>query len=152
MENTNEIYRCSYKEVFIILNLLPDAEKTKIPKEKFDFYRECMDKDYNTNINLLKPISEQNLLKQTRAILANIFKIYLATEEEKNQLQIKEKREWEIREEEKRKKYNPDDIFKNVNRELVEKEKNPDADDILLVEYKESIFRRIIKKIKNLFK
>ena len=96
MGNTNDIYRCSYKEVFTILNLLPDVEKAKIPKEKFDFYRECMNKEYNTNIDLMKPISEQNLLKQTRAILANIFKMYLATDEEKHQISLKERREWEI--------------------------------------------------------
>lgn len=152
MENINELYRCSYKEVFIILNALPDAEKTKIPKEKFDFYRECMNKEYNTNIDLLKPIAEQNLLKQTRAILANIFKMYLATDEEKHQILLKEKREWEIREEEKRKKYNPDNIFKNDNNVITEKKENISVADVAMIEYKESVFKRICNKLKRIFK
>ena len=100
----------------------------------------------------MKPISEQNLLKQTRAILANIFKMYLATDEEKHQILLKEKREWEIREEEKRKKYNPDNIFKNDNNVITEKKENISVADVAMIEYKESVFKRICNKLKRFFK
>ena len=50
-------------------------------------------------------------------------------------------------EEEKREKYNPDNIFSKKNKNIIEIEDNKTQ----LIEYKETIFRRILNKIKALF-
>ena len=49
--------------------------------------------------------------------------------------------------EELRQKYNPDNIFSKKNKNIIEIEDNQTQ----LIEYKETIFRRILNKIKALF-
>ena len=49
--------------------------------------------------------------------------------------------------EELRQKYNPDNIFSKKNKNIIEIEDNKTQ----LIEYKETIFRRILNKIKALF-
>jgi len=49
-----------------------------------------------------------------------------------------------------REKYNPDNIFKKRTQESVIEEKNIEK-EFALVEYKESIFKKLINKIKNIF-
>ena len=53
-------------------------------------------------------------------------------------------------EEEKRKKYNPDNIFKKheVNKNVIE---NVTQNTVTMVEYKEPILKKIINKIKGIF-
>ena len=52
-------------------------------------------------------------------------------------------------EEEKRQKYNPDDIFKKDERKIAQEK----SQSVELVEYKkESFFVRVINRIKNIFK
>lgn len=147
MENTKELYACAYKEVITILSCLPDEEWFKIPKERRDFYFESMKKDYKFELDSSKPIYEQKLLKPTRAILANIFKDYLASPNQKEEIIYREQKEFEKIEEEKRNRYNPDDIFKR-------REHSSEVQEINLpVEVKkESFFKKIINNIKKLFK
>lgn len=148
MENTNEIYACAYKEVITILGYLSDEIWHKIPKEKRDFYFDNMKKDYIFKFDYSKPLNEQKLLNETRAILANLFKKYLATSEEKNIIINKERQEYERIEAEKRKKYNPDDIFKDVNKKT---EETKQSNVMLPVEIKEkNIFVKIFDLIKKL--
>lgn len=150
MEDVKKLYACSYKEVLTILSFLSDDEWNKIPKEKKDFYFEAMDKDYQFDIDLEKPLNEQRLLEPTKAILANVFRDYLATSNEKKIIFNRELKENEQIEAEKREKYNPDDLFKkakvqNENFETVNEEK------LDMVVYKENFVTKIIRKFKNIF-
>lgn len=149
MENVNEVYACCYKEVLTILCMLPEEDWNKIPKAKKDFYFECMDKNHKFEIDPSKPISELKVLRPTKAILANIFKNYLAIPSEKQAILIKEKEESQKIEEEKRKKYNPNEIFKNINNK-----KNISKKEVTLpVEVrKENFFEKIINRIKKILK
>ena len=148
MENTNEIYACAYKEVITILSFLPDSDWNKIPKERRDFFFENMDKDYEFNLDYSKPINEQSLLKETDAILASIFKKYIATAEKKRQILKEEKQEFEELEAEKRRKYNPENIFKNQTITTAPIQNEPVVTETAMIEYKETVF----DKIKNWFK
>ena len=47
-------------------------------------------------------------------------------------------------------KYNPDNLFKNRKQETIV-ETQPIANEVAMVEYKESIFKRFINKIKSIF-
>ena len=72
---------------------------------------------------------------------------YWSNEEEKREI-IKQLNENEKKyQEELREKYNPDNLFKNkdIKAEITEQ-------PVAMVEYKESIFRRIINRIKIIFK
>lgn len=148
MENTKDIYAAAYKEVITILSFLSDDDWNKIPSEKRDFYFNNMDRNYNFKINYSKPIFEQTLLTETKAILANLFKNYLASPKQKQEIISRENKEFKEIENKKRELCNPDDLFKDKNTTVCV---NPSNNLPALVE-KESFFKRLIRKIKNLFK
>ncbi|MGN1298882.1 MAG: hypothetical protein ACI4UE_02730 [Candidatus Scatovivens sp.] len=148
-QRTKETLHLAYSEVITILSYLPDEYWNKIPKEKRDFYFENMEKSYKFKLDFSKPINEQKIMKETQIILGNLYKRYLATDEEKQNI-AKEKHEEFLRiEEEKRKKYNPDNIFKKKSKTTVVN--NPEIN--LPVEVKQySIFQKLFNYIKNYFK
>ena len=110
-----------------------------------------MKKDYNFKIDENKPIEDQNLSKEAKAVLANIFKKYWATDYQRERIEAKEKYDLEQIEKEKYEKYNPDNIFKNRNK--VEMQEETNINSVAMVEYKEKKFlQKIFDKIKHLFK
>lgn len=143
-------YAMAYKEVVEILKYVPEEDVAKISKEKLGFYRENMDKEYDYKIDETKEFEEQEMLDITKAILANIFRDYWATPYQRERILAKEKYDLEKLEEEKREKYNPDNLFKNRNQNITEEKDVPQT--VSIVKYKESIFKKIINKIKNIFK
>ena len=108
-----------------------------------------MKKDYNFKIDPTKALEEQKLSKEAKAIIANIFKKYWATDYQKAKIIAKEKQDIAQIEKEKSKKYNPDDIFKNRKQNISTAENSNNT--VAIIEYKESILKKIINKIKLLF-
>lgn len=109
-------YAMAYTEVVEILKHVPDEDVKKIPEEKLEFYKSNMDNEYKYKIDMTKKFEEQEMSDITKAILANIFRDYWATPYQKERIQAKEKYDLNKLEEEKRDKYNPDNIFKNNKR------------------------------------
>lgn len=144
-----ENYACAYKEVIEILKYTNKDDVNKIPSDKILLWRDNMKEDYNFEIDEEKPLSEQNISKEARAILANIFKQYWATDYQKERIEAKEKYDMEQLEKEKYKKYNPNDIFKNKKQSISTDENI--SNTVAMVEYKESIFKRILDKIMGIF-
>ena len=83
MENINIRVSKSYKEVLTYLSLLPVSELKKIPKEKLEIYVKYMDNSYDYKIDNNKPIQEQDMMEETKAILSNIFRDYFANDYQK---------------------------------------------------------------------
>ena len=110
---TNNIYAKAYKEVLEIIKYFPEDEFNKIPKEKIDFYTENMDENYDFTIDPLKDLSEQNISKEANAIIITLFQDYFATEDEKEKIDEILELNGKKSELEKRKKYNPNNIFNN---------------------------------------
>ena len=146
----NNAYAKAYTEVLEIIKYFPEEEYIKIPVEKIEFYKNNMDKDYNFKINPEIDLSEQSISPEANAIMINLFTDYYATEEQKIKIKNILDSNQQKEEQEKRERYNPDNIFKNRNEEN-KKEENIIQNEVALVEYKESIFRRFINKIKNIF-
>lgn len=138
----NNTYSCSYVEVLEILKHIPKEDYIKIPEEKIEFYKNNMDKNY---IYIYNPIMPKTL-RNTDAILINLYKNYIAKEDEKQKinqiLKLNEMKE----EQEKQKKFRPNNIFNNH----VENE-NINENTILVVEHKETMLKKIINKIKRIF-
>ena len=140
----NSTYAKAYREVLEIIKYFPKEEYVKIPKEKIEFYKNNMDRDYNFAINPEIDLSEQNISPEANAIIINLFTDYYATEKQKIKikeiLDLNQKKE----EQEKREKYNPDNIFKKVEKapntsiEIETTESNNTA----LIEYKEPFFAK----------
>lgn len=53
-----------------------EREKTKIPKEKLDFYEENKDKDYDFILDPRIPIEKYNLSRDANSILVSLFLSY----------------------------------------------------------------------------
>ena len=140
----NSTYSRAYTEVLEILKYFPEEEYAKIPEEKIEFYKNNMDKDYIFTINPEIDLAEQNISPEANAIIVNLFRDYFATEEQKVKikeiLDLNQKKE----EQEKREKYNPDNIFKKAAKD---QSTNLDVDEnntnMSLIEYRESFFTRV---------
>lgn len=153
MEN---VYYKAYTEIYEILNYMPISYIRKLPIELLNLFEQNRNKEYKYCVNIDKKLNEQEMLTETKSILTVLYRDYWATPEKKATIIQKEKIERELYQNELRQKYNPDDIFKNNN-----KPKNVIIDDdskdnvfsnnTTIVEYKESIFRKIINRIKNIF-
>lgn len=106
-----------------------------------------MDKDYVFNVDINKSFEEQNLLEETKDIFAVIFRDYWATLYQRERIKAKEKYDRQKIEEEKANKYNPDDIFKNKEKDNVVENNN------LPVEIKkENFFKKLISFIKKIIR
>lgn len=141
-----DIYSKAYKEVIEILNYVPQQSVNKIPKTMLETFKTMMDNNYDFSIDINKNFEEQDLLDETKAILANIFRDYWATPYQKERIEAKEKYDRQQIEKEKLNKYNTNDIFKNNSTEI----KNIKREN-LPIEYKETFFNRIIGFFKKIF-
>ena len=138
-------YSKAYKEIVEILKYVPEESVNKIPKEMRDMFEAEQLKTYNFQIDTEKPFEEQELLEETKAILANIFRDYWATDYQRQRILAKEANDIRKEEEAQQRMYNAENLFKN-------KKKNKGSSDLLPAEVKEdNIFKKIINKIKRIF-
>ena len=137
-------YAKAYTEVVAILNNLADEEYSKIPEKEIEFYKNNMDKEYNYCLDPEKSLAEQNISIEANAILVTIFRDYFASEKQKETLNNILIQNQNKDNDKKREKYNPDNLFENNNNDNISK---------ALVEYKESLLAKLLRKIKcRLFK
>lgn len=135
-------YANAYTEVYKILECLEEESYEKIPKEFLQVIEENRNLDYEYEINEEQDLSEQPMLIETRAILLNIFRDYLATPEQRKKIEKWQDEDRKKLEMAKKEKY-VIDVF--------EKKKSNVTNSIILVENK-SLFNKIIDKIKDFFK
>ena len=139
-------YPKAYKEVIEILKYVPQESVDKIPEKMINMFKIKMDESWTFKVDINKSFEEQEILDETRAILANIFRDYWATPYQKEKIEARERYELEKIEEEKRKKYNPNEIFGKKEDLKVEKE----IENKLPVEVKkEKFFERLINFLKK---
>ena len=116
---TNVTYNMAYAEVLEILKYLPESELRKIPQDEIKFLENNMDKNYKFAIDPEKTLEEQNISRKANAILVVYFKKYFTNDYQKQKLNEILTRNQQIVENEARKKYNLEDIFrKNNNQDL----------------------------------
>ena len=82
-------------EVYFVLSNLNKDEYNKIPIKIIKAIKENMNIDYRFNIDEEINIMKQTFLQETRAILFNLFRDYLATDEQKNKIYKIQNRERE---------------------------------------------------------
>ena len=142
-----ENYHKAYKEVIEILKYVPQESVNKIPKTMLETFEKKMDKDYVFNVDINKSFEEQNLLEETKDIFAVIFRDYWSTPYQRERIKAKEKYDRQKIEEEKANKYNPNDIFKNKEKD------NLVVNNNLPVEIKkENFFKKLISFIKKIIR
>jgi len=147
----NVEYANAYSEVLEILKYISKEDYNKIPENKIKLFEENANKDYVFKYNPNKTLDEQNASKITKGIVAILFRDYWATEiQRKKILSVQNNIRIKL-EEEKRSKYNVN-IFENKNDEVKDNGEDKSVNQYALVEYKESFFNKVIKKISSFFR
>ena len=147
MENK---YHKAYKEVLEILKYIPKEYVDKIPKKMMDTFRENMDQNYNFTMNLNLEFEDQKLMDETKAILANIFRDYWATPEQREKIREKERIELQKIEENKI-KFDPEKVFKERKFEKKDSKKEETKINLPVKVEKDHFYKKIIKFLKKLF-
>ena len=137
-------------EVLEILEYSDDNILEKIPKKLIKFWERNKSKTYKPNLDHDKSISEMNLKDKTKSILSMIYLNYLFNDEESKKIKSIINHNEEIYQTE---------LVKNYNSQYLEKEqnianiinKNTKSTSITIIENKESIFKKIINRIKRFF-
>lgn len=74
----------AYAEVDEILNLLEKEYRERVPEKVRNFFKEAKMPDYNPKIETGKPLTEQNLKRETMVLLAILnINYWCDSEEEK---------------------------------------------------------------------
>ncbi len=108
----NNIYKDAFTQVNILLKYMNREDYNKIPKNVIEAIKQNQNKEYDFKINPDKDINNQGIMEETRAILYNIFRDYLATPEQRQEI-IKSQREERYHEELKKKQKYSLDVFVN---------------------------------------
>ena len=139
-----------YSEVYGILNMLGKNYIEKLPSNLYKMIKQEKINEYNPQYDSSIALEQQNIKKESLSMIALFHLNYWCdSQDEKNKLkELFENNEIKYQTE-LREKYNPDNLFKNRQKSV----QNDYAKEntMAMVEYKESIFRKIINKIKGIF-
>ena len=128
---------------------MPNEYISKIPKKIIKLFETERLENYEPNINKSNPWDKNKLSKKAMVIIAMLNYQYWCPNKKvkddlyKTYLSNNDKYQKEIE-----KKYSVDNLFKNKNN--ITQVYN-EGENVAMVEYKESVFKRIINKIKNIF-
>ncbi len=139
----------AYSEVCTVLENMPNEYISKIPQKIIKLFETERLENYEPNISKSNPLDKNKLSKKAMVIIAMLNYQYWCPNKKvkddlyKTYLSNNDKYQREIE-----KKYSVDNLFKNKNNITQVYNK---VENVAMVEYKESVFRRIINKIKNIF-
>lgn len=139
----------AYVEVLETIKHMDSDLVKKIPQKLIQFFEEHKDKNYQFKFDENIDIENQKISIEAGSILAMLMLNYIANEQEKNEINNILAENEKKYEEELREKYNPDNLFKNNKQETIQ-EANVNSNNLAIVEYKESILKKFINKIKSL--
>lgn len=140
-------YEEAYSEVWEVLKYIPKEDYDKIPKKTIKLIHDYRSENTKFEYNVALPFDKQNISKDAKVILGILYRNCWATQEEKIQITKREKQRLVEKENEKREKYHPDNLFKNKE----EKISNELQENHYLV-VPDKWYKRIITKIKSFFK
>lgn len=141
----NNIYTKAYTELYEILKNIPEKDINKIPNKVLKMLEEKMDKNYEFKLQENTEFENQSLLRETKVLLAIIYRDYWATDEEKKKINQKWKSDIEKDEEQKRIKCNVEIFKENVTNDCNRK----DGNNLPIEINRENLFQKIISFIKR---
>lgn len=142
-------YEEAFTEIDEIFKIMPIDLLSKIPAQFRQIISENKAKDYN--VKLEEPLDEKKLKKETIIILGLIYRDFLASPEEREELQKRDSEEIKKIEEDMRKQYDVENIFqkrKNKN----ENEEDEKFSTELTIYKKPNFLKKIWGLIKGIFK
>lgn len=137
----------AYSQVLEILNHIKLEDYYKLPKEIIKALEVNKDDDTKFKYDKEKDFLEQEMLSETKLILAIFFKRYWATEDQKAKIRTYEVNKIVAIEEEKKKIYPQNVITDKIVEEKLEEKRQTQ----LALLNKKNWFKNIISKIKEKF-
>ena len=148
MENIE--YSNSLYQINEILKYMTPNLKARIPKKVISYFENNKSQEYSWTIDKALPLEKQDLLPTTKEILTVLYRDFICDDIERVKLE-KTLSDNEIKyQEELREKYNPDNIFKDRQKNIEVTEQEVE-DTTAIVTYKETFLSKIINKIKLFF-
>ena len=142
-------YRKALFEVYTILENTEEEIRNKIPEKFINFIKENMDENHNFKLQYGKGLAEQNLMEETKQILALMYRDYICTKEERKELLEKEEEKRIEKETENKEKY--DINFEKIKANKRKKE-NYGVNETQLIDItKEKWYKKLINKILKVF-
>lgn len=143
----NKKYCDAMAEILYYFNGIDENEIKRVPTKLMDYFRENATKDYICNFDYNKPLKELNLKDETKALIGMVYINYICDSKEEKQKIISKLNENEAKyQEELRKKYSTENLFKNN-----EKKQDNIEPKTEIIEYKKDTWYRkiftVIKKI-----
>jgi len=139
-------YRQALTEVLEVLNHTEKELVEKLPQDFVTFLLQNLDRKYIPDIDFSLDNWETSLKEDAKAILAYIYKEYLATEQEKSTLLTDS--ELVQKGEEMLKKYGVEDLFQQNETKTIE----PITENIPIEIKSTPWYKKIFQKFLNLFK
>ena len=140
----NELNIAITEVLYIIKHFFSSSAQSKVSDKFIKFLEENSIQEYSPEFDTRHGLNNLELNEKTKSLLGMVYRDYLCTEEEKkayDKLLLKNEEEYQNK---LREKYNPDNLFKEKESKTIEKE-------VLPIEVqKDSLFKRIINKIKKL--
>ena len=140
----------TYEEVYEILSYMDKITIMRVPEEILNTIKNKRNVNFKTRIDKNDIFNEENISKEAIDFLCWIDYKYWMDENRKtkiDQIKFDKIRRYE---EEKREKYATDNLFKKQDK--VKNTEEVKTEEVAMVEYKESIFKRFINIIKSIFK
>ena len=142
-------YQRAYVELYEIIQALPEEEHKKIPQKVLKNLKDNMDTEYKFTLNKEKDILNQKYKMETKALFVELYERYLAPKEDSDFWNKYDKICNNMIEEEKRKKYDIENIFENRKLER----EDSIANNNLPIEIKDkNIFIKFLDFMKKIFK
>lgn len=136
-------------EVLEILKYVKEDDIKKIPEEEIQLLKNNANFNHNFKYEPHKNIKEQDVSKLTKGILATYFEKYIASEKQQKKIRLKREYDLKIIEQEKREKYNTDNLFKKDDK--IEIENNAENMQMIKIP-QEKWYKRLFSFFKNIFK
>lgn len=89
MNLANSEYKKAFCEVLYILEHMEEKCLERVPPKLLSFFEDNKSKYYKVNLSTKLPLEEQELLEETKAILAFLCRKYLCDDETKEKLEEK---------------------------------------------------------------
>lgn len=145
-------YRKSLYEVYVVLEHTNEKIKNRIPKKFIEFIKENMDKRHEFYLKENIGLEKQDLMLETKQILALIYRDYICSKEERKKLILQEKEKQNKKEEENEEKYNINFKKNADNKKDSIKEIKENQENSLIKIAKEKWYKRLINKILKILK
>ena len=140
-------YEEAFAEVDEILKIMPIDLLSKIPVQFRQVISE--NKAQNYKVDIQEPLDEEKLKEETVVILGLIYRDFLASPEEREQLQAQDAEELLRIEEEMQQQYNMENIFKK--RKSGKASQNDELSTDLILYEEQGFLKKLFNLIKGLF-